>query len=51
MAFFLIGRKKPVLFLNRQKKEEPRETYFNQRASNAAVGAFVVAVILIILLA
>lgn len=51
MAFFLIGRKKPLTFLNRPKKEEPEETYFNQRASNAAVGVFVVVVILIVVLA
>lgn len=46
--YLVIFHKKPISFLNRPTKEEPKDTWFNQRASNAAVGVAVVLLILIL---
>ncbi|MDR2955252.1 MAG: hypothetical protein LBV43_09245 [Prevotella sp.] len=49
LIFATIGKIKPISFLNRPKDEEPKDTWFNQRASNAAVGIGIVIVLLVII--
>lgn len=47
--FFIIGKKRPISFLNRPNKEEPKDTWFNQKASNKFTGIVFVIIIITIL--
>lgn len=46
--FLLIGRRKTISYLNRSKKQEPKNTWFNQRTSNIVVGLIILVVALLL---